>query len=252
MSFNTDIKPQAAAFKLWAELDHLHPSEVEIEDLAFFRNILVKSGGVAGALGRLIRLNGRGLIRYNDNITYEGQRRFTIAHELGHWELHSDKHQFMICNEDDMRDYGKSVMEREANLFAAELLMPTTHFRPKAVTLAPSIDNIKKLAVEFQTTLTATAIRFADTSTKNIQVVWAENGMIKWSYMKKNSRVHKIRCARLPPYCSATLPTNQVADYMDYYDQAHWFPNLNNSYEVMEQTVKMSNLNASLTLLEVN
>jgi len=39
---------------------------------------------------------------------------------------------------------------------------------------------------------------------------------------------------------------------MDHYDQADWFPNYRNSYEVMEQTIKMANLNASLTLLEVN
>lgn len=252
MSFNTDIKPQAAAFKLWAELGHLHPSEVEIEDLAFLRNILVKSGGVTGASGRLIRLNDRGLICYNNNIPYAGQRRFTIAHELGHWILHSEKHQFMLCNESDMRDYGKSTMEREANLFAAELLMPTTHFRPQAAALDPSIDNIQKLAKEFQTTLTATAIRFTDTSRKNIQVVWAENGLIKWSYMKKNSKVNRIRCIQLPQYSSATLPANQITDHMDHYDQADWFPNYRNSYEVMEQTIKMANLNASLTLLEVN
>jgi len=117
------------------------------------------------------------------------------------------------------------------NLFAAELLMPTTHFRPQAAALDPSIDNIQKLAKEFQTTLTATAIRFTDTSRKNIQVVWAENGLIKWSYMKKNSKVN---------------------NHMDHYDQADWFPNYRNSYEVMEQTIKMANLNASLTLLEVN
>lgn len=39
---------------------------------------------------------------------------------------------------------------------------------------------------------------------------------------------------------------------MDHYDQANWFPNLKNVYEVMEETLHMKAFNASLTLLEVN
>src|SRR5450432_2970775 len=57
----------------------------------------------------------------------EPRRRFTIAHELGHW--------ICQCLEGDMRpvycraaeigvDAAAKALEREANIFAANLLMP--------------------------------------------------------------------------------------------------------------------------------
>lgn len=57
------------------------------------------------------------------NAKHPPQRRlFTIAHELGHYYLHRDcKIQFM-CNDLFQSDY--PTLEKEANDFAAELLMP--------------------------------------------------------------------------------------------------------------------------------
>ena len=61
---------------------------------------------------------------------HENRQRFTIAHELGHFFLHegelihfdSEPGAFMINLRDSSR--GDSNDEREANFFAAELLMP--------------------------------------------------------------------------------------------------------------------------------
>jgi Zn-dependent peptidase ImmA (M78 family) len=59
------------------------------------------------------------------------RQRFTIAHELGHFLLHaprSDKihidRTFEVKFRDDLSGRGIDTDEREANLFAAELLMP--------------------------------------------------------------------------------------------------------------------------------
>jgi Zn-dependent peptidase ImmA (M78 family) len=57
----------------------------------------------------------------------ETRQRFTIAHELGHWvcqrlEGHSAP---VYCRADEIGlDPEVKALEREANLFAAELLMP--------------------------------------------------------------------------------------------------------------------------------
>jgi hypothetical protein len=52
-------------------------------------------------------------------------RRFTLAHELGHWFLHSGLvyHRDFPISGTEPSD-GLSIEEREANLFAAEMLMP--------------------------------------------------------------------------------------------------------------------------------
>ncbi len=57
------------------------------------------------------------VIGSNQNINYF-RKRFTIAHELGHFLL---KH---LIKEHEINFYDKDPQEKEANQFAAELLMP--------------------------------------------------------------------------------------------------------------------------------
>lgn len=59
------------------------------------------------------------------------RQRFTLAHELGHFLLHQEEkvhvdHGFQIQLRDDLSSQGVDESEMEANLFAAELLMPKT------------------------------------------------------------------------------------------------------------------------------
>jgi Zn-dependent peptidase ImmA (M78 family) len=55
--------------------------------------------------------------------------RFTIAHEIGHWVCHclsgrAPKLEPSYCRAIDLTDAADRTLEREANIFAAELLMP--------------------------------------------------------------------------------------------------------------------------------
>lgn len=150
-----------------------------------------------------------------------------------------------------MRDYGRSALEVEANHFAAELLMPASHFRAACQKTEPSLALIESLSAEFETTLTATAIRFADTTQRKVVVVWFEGGIIRWSYNNPRRGAPFVVAGRKPPsYSSATLPVEDVDYGMSHYDDADWFPDLNwNKGEVVEQTIRMPKLNAGLTLL---
>jgi len=66
------------------------------------------------------------------------RQRFTLAHELGHvllhppttQELHIDR-QFSVKFRDEKSSQGLDLEEREANLFAAELLMPRRCLLPE-------------------------------------------------------------------------------------------------------------------------
>jgi hypothetical protein len=55
-----------------------------------------------------------------------GRRRFTAAHELGHAVLHRDRmdRPYLIDSQVEEASESDDEMEREANRFAAELLMP--------------------------------------------------------------------------------------------------------------------------------
>lgn len=74
--------------------------------------------------------NGQAYIMVNDNITNDGRRNFTIAHELGHYFLcHELKNG--QCFDADILEDGTAVdaIEREANYFASCLLMPESKVR---------------------------------------------------------------------------------------------------------------------------
>jgi Zn-dependent peptidase ImmA (M78 family) len=75
--------------------------------------------------------SGHTIIGANRN-HHENRRRFTIAHELGHFLLHEAERVHLDSRTDgyalQLRSpasaTGENVNEREANLFAAEVLMP--------------------------------------------------------------------------------------------------------------------------------
>lgn len=60
--------------------------------------------------------------------------RFTIAHEIGHWVCHclegrAPEAKPSYCRPVDLSDAADRTLEREANVFAAELLMPEATVR---------------------------------------------------------------------------------------------------------------------------
>ena len=61
----------------------------------------------------------------------EPRRRFTLAHELGHWvcQCLEGKVAPVMCRPKDVSEAADRALEREANIFAAELLMPELEVR---------------------------------------------------------------------------------------------------------------------------
>ena len=80
--------------------------------------------------GLLVITGARGLIGYNSEQSRVRQR-FTVAHEVGHYVLHSDKEGLFIDKQytavfkrDQNSSTGEDLREIQANQFAAALLMP--------------------------------------------------------------------------------------------------------------------------------
>lgn len=83
--------------------------------------------------GVLVLNNDIGTIGYNPKHS-ESRRRFTIAHELGHYVLHRKNHNDVFVDRDFIimyrrghdKNYSEAELaqEQEANAFAAAILMP--------------------------------------------------------------------------------------------------------------------------------
>ncbi len=191
---------------LISELQIQDPSEIVIEKIAPFKGAPVRYAELTGCDGRMVRANGTALITVKDSIARIGQRRFIIAHELGHVLLHPG-----ICQIDEVdirqtRNFShhQKPEELEANYFAAELLMPRRFFEKDARKVDPSWDEIRELADRYQTTLSSTAIQYVHTTIEPVFLVASEGGERRWFVISDHARdffltdtlrVHRYTCA---------------------------------------------------------
>ena len=102
------------------------PVESIAEDLCGLRIEEADLGDCSGMLipaERLIFVNSSEAISGD---TPTRRHRFTIAHELGHWICHArGMHEApTFCRSRDLSQDADRAIEREANVFGAELLMP--------------------------------------------------------------------------------------------------------------------------------
>ena len=180
------MRAEGVAWRLTQDYCLDTPGPTPVEDIAMDRGVLCLEANLTGCLARLVRKGNRGIIRTKAGIREDGRRRFAIAHELGHWFLHEKESQVFVCTAEQMRDYKGSPTEVEANIFASELLMPTFLFRPLAEDAAPCLQTISGLAGTFNTSLTATGMKFVDLSRHECTLVLSTKGKVVWSKQKGN------------------------------------------------------------------
>jgi len=107
---------------------------VPVESVATKHQIWIRKAPHPSFSGMLIRKDGYALIGVNSREAPVRQR-FTLAHELGHFFLHPQKDAF-VDYRDNKRDVMRTPREKEANMFAAALLMPSEFLRKDFRSLA--------------------------------------------------------------------------------------------------------------------
>jgi len=163
----------AKADDLLMEINVCEPDEIDIERIAIYKDAEVRYEPLDGMDGCLIRDDNAAIITVRRSINYEEQKRFVIAHELGHFFLHPKTRQIETVDADQADDWSEKqeTEEYEANLFAAEILMPKSLFQSRAKDKEPSFELIESLSKEFRTTLTSTAVQFVRTTTEECVLV---------------------------------------------------------------------------------
>lgn len=151
---------------------HIEEAPINVEEVAHALNIDVRKERVEGDIsGFLFRNHENNTAIIGVNMRHHKNRqRFTIAHELGHFLLHAgDKvhvdHGFEVRLRDDESSKGTDIDEKEANLFAAELLMPKEFIEQDLAEIgAVDLSDepvIKKLASKYIVSPHAFAFRLA-------------------------------------------------------------------------------------------
>lgn len=145
---------------LLQELGITEPEEIDLEAIAFHVGARVRFRPLCGCEAHIVGSDGRAVITVKQD-SLARRKRFSIAHELGHWRYHRGKR--LVCRLDEYQPRDGSSPEKIADAYAADLLMPRYLFLPRAAELGRvTFVSIETLAQTFETSLTATAIRLVD------------------------------------------------------------------------------------------
>ncbi|MEO8035824.1 MAG: ImmA/IrrE family metallo-endopeptidase [Acidobacteriota bacterium] len=207
--------------------------------------------------GALRRIKGRmiGTIALSRSITDPGRRRFTAAHELGHYLIPSHAEASSPCRPIDIERWDPSLHAREieANRFAAAALMS----RASIADLfkgEPSFDAVERIVDRRGTSFTSSAYRYVQLSGERIAVVWSEGGQAKWA--RGSDELYRI--VRLGPLAAETLASRAfrnapVPDAFDRVDATAWLydRNLREGATILEHS-KVLGRYGVLTLLWID
>lgn len=255
---------EEAAERVLNELPVLSLEELDdLELLAWARGALVREEPLEGAEARIVQVGRQAIISVSKGIADPRRRRFSIAHELGHLELHSKRASLAICLTDDIDSWhgnADRAMEREANEFAGALLMPARFFVPPSQGRDPSLNLIGDLADTFNTSLTATAIRYVCFCEEPVVVVFSYEGHIRWYRGSEQYEVLREDLAlqidvrsRLDSatHAAIALSRDNVSEDMRRVPMSAWFASgrYRAGSTLLEQSLAMPAYDAVLSLL---
>lgn len=227
--------------------------QVPVDKLIAARGLIVRSGVMGGAEGRLVRRRNSGIVTVNSAITLRGKRRFVLAHELGHFELHADSPVF-ACDAAAFTVWNQRRPEEyEANIFAAEVLMPVLAFREAARGLPLEIDSVRLLARRFGATLSATAIRCANLGVWPCAVAFTQAGSISWVCASDDYPYRRARRGAVHIYSGANefYQGRKVSEIPALTPVSAWFTDdgAGPDEQHFEACLAMGQLNCTLSLI---
>lgn len=109
------------------------PPPIDVKKIADFLEAEIYERGFEkeDAISGMLALDDKHTVIVVNKTHTNERKRFTIAHEIGHLMLHNYREPYidrvipsMIRLRDDLSPRGEDAEEIEANVFAAELLMP--------------------------------------------------------------------------------------------------------------------------------
>lgn len=228
------------------------------------RGIEVRAKPVSakGVSGMFIRMGEQCGIAYATHIENEGFQRFSVAHELGHYFLpgHSDAILGPEGVHESHAGFGSGDRyELEADHFAAALLMPRNLVTTALRTAGEGLEAIERLSEACRTSLTATAIRFAQISSDPVAIVVSSGTRIEYCFMSDELKavkgidwIHKSQ--RVPPGTTTSV-FNQSIDRVRGAERMEgtcelqdWFGG-SRQIEISEDVVGLGSYEKTLTVL---
>lgn len=216
------------AQKLLDELGWAYPGDLSIDEMAWSCGLNIQSKEMDGSDGRIVLNDDGGIICINSAIQYQPKINYIIAHEIGHARMHRGL-TFFSENDRTLNEWlAKGQHEKEANDFAASLLMPYAPFSRFVKSKKLNLKLIEQAAELFGASKTATFLRYREIGEFPVMIIFIENGKIKWrshstdfpyTWLELNSDV--------PPWTVAGefYHKQKMESYPEEVSAIEWFPN---------------------------
>lgn len=204
----------------------------------------------------LLKPNVGALISVNSQITEDGRKNFTCAHELGHFCMDGDAQSEFYCSKDAIENFRYKALDIElrANRFAAELLMPKFIVQEFVNNCEPSWEQIKELSAMSGASLLSAAIRFVDLNEYACALVVIEKNKIAWFRKSQNFKPFITMDTRLVSEGTIAYSAIQNRDIADGYSTVKadcWVSGrgVDQDTEILEWTLPRSAYDQIFTLL---
>ena len=166
------------AADLLRELGITEPDEIDVPAIAFHCGAMVIERPLTGCEARIIGVSDRAIITVNAH-SIASRKRFSAAHELGHWMRDAGKVAFG-CNPDAALGKDDFNPETRANRYASDLLLPKFMFVPLAARKPMTFATVEDLARTFETSLTATGIRLVEHGSFPAMLICSDVRGVRW------------------------------------------------------------------------
>lgn len=159
---------------------------------------IIESNGITLSFGRYADAFD-GLLEYQDGRFHiysnldrvekpdAPRARFTLGHELGHFYINEHRNALkkgLAPAHPSFCDYTSELLvEREADWFASNLLMPRNRFLKRAKLTSRGLAKILDLASAFGTSVTSTAIRYVTEEIEPCALIKWQDGHFKWPWL---------------------------------------------------------------------
>jgi len=176
--------------------------------------VKAKDDCIEGISGVLIKVGDQFGIMYSTFYINKGFENFSIGHELGHYFL--DGHIEGLFRSTDIHQsranfFSSDQYEREADIFSASLLMPEDMFKNNLWKFGKGLDGIIGMADLCKTSITATAIRYAELTDDFLIVVISSNCKIDFCCFSQ--RAMRIKNKEIPKR-NWPIPKNTATEIM--------------------------------------
>lgn len=223
-----NINPTHSAYDLHYKIGWTKPADYTLEEIANSQGLMVRESNINGSEGRILTKGDMGIITLNCDIGYQPKKNFILAHEIGHFILHKNIMPVFSDTNKTLSDwYKKGNHEKEANEFAAALLMPEQLFRKKIDNRKLELSLIEEISKYFMVSMTTAFLRYIEHGRYPLMVIFLEGGIVKWKKATNDFPFKWLpRESKVPAYTVAGdyFNRNRIEKKPEKVDAIEWFP----------------------------